>query len=231
MLQSLGEKLVGKFVVLDGPDGSGKGTQLQMLESGLTGLGLGVVRAKDPGGTAIGSRIRELVLGQDLTAMDIRCEALLFMASRAQLVAEVIRPALAEDRTVLCDRFISATFAYQGAAGLDMKQIRQLGDWAVGQTWPDVTVVLDVPAEVGLARVGRASRVQSRSPSAGQYTIFEDAVSDAMERRPLSFHRRVREIFRQLPALYPRPVVLVDGTGSVQEVHRVVLEALAGAGF
>lgn len=231
MLPRLAERLAGKFVVLDGPDGSGKGTQLQMLESGLMGVGGKVVRAKDPGGTAIGSRIRQLVLGQDLTTMDIHCEALLFMASRAQLVAEVVRPALAEGRTVLCDRFISATFAYQGAAGLDRKQIRQLGDLSVGRTWPDITIVLDVPAEVGLARVGRAQGGPSSSPSAGQYTIFEDAVGDAMERRPVSFHRRVREIFRQLPEFYPRLVVLVDGTGSVPEVHQAVLEALAGADF
>jgi len=231
MLQRVADKLAGKFIVLDGPDGAGKGTQLQMLAAELSKAGLDIVRAKDPGGTEIGDRIRHVLLGCDLDNMDPRCEALLFMASRAQLVAQVIRPALADGKTVLCDRFISATFAYQGAAGVDLDQVRQLADLSVGQTWPDITVVLDVPAELGLARVGRSANSKKKADPPGQHTMFADAVNDAMERRPIAFHRRVRRIFTQLPKLYPRPVVLLDATASPDQVHKQLLEVLASADF
>jgi dTMP kinase len=199
--------LAGKFIVIDGPDGSGKGTQLKRLAGVIEADGGRVCRARDPGGTEIGERIRHILLDFDLAKMDATCETLLFMASRAQLVADVVRPALAAGETVLCDRFISATCAYQGAAGMPQNRIVELGRQAVGDTWPDLTVVLDVPAEVGLGRI--RSRAQ-----------------DAMEERGIAFHRRVRELFRALPAVYPRPVVIVDGDRDVHAVWRDVEEAV-----
>ena len=152
---TLKEKLTGKFLVFDGPDGSGKGTQIRLLAGALTRHGLEVVLAKDPGGTEIGDRIREVLLRHDLSKMDVRCETLLFMASRAQLVSEVIEPAVKAGKVVLCDRFISATCAYQGAAGYEIDRIIQLGYFAVGQTWPQLTLVVDVPVEEGFRRTGR----------------------------------------------------------------------------
>lgn len=113
----------GKFIVIDGPDGSGKGVQLDRLAAAVAAAGGTVCRARDPGGTVIGDRIRHVLLDFDLSGMDKRCETLLFMASRAQLVTEVIRPALAAGQTVLCDRYISATCAYQGAAGMEPAEI------------------------------------------------------------------------------------------------------------
>lgn len=218
MLRQLADKLPGTFLVLDGPDGAGKTSRLDQLEAELTGAGAAVVRAVDPGGTAIGDKIRHILLeGKDLEAMDARCEALLFMASRAQLVAQVVRPALAAGKIVLCDRFISATMAYQGAVGIDPEQIRRLGEFAVGQTWPDLTVVLDVPAEIGLERAGRLARTSPASEP------------DAMERRSIEFHQRVAETFRQLPKLYPTPVVLVDAGGDEQQVHQALIEAIVHA--
>lgn len=221
----LRDKLLGKFIVFDGPDGCGKTTQLQRFADDLTTGGGNVTRTRDPGGTDIGERIRAILLGDSLNNMAIQCETLLFMASRAQLVSEVIAPALESDRTVLCDRFISSTCAYQGAVGHDIQQVIALGRAAVGDAWPDLTCVLDLPAEVGLQRARRRSRESAGSdPSQSQ-------PGDAMEARSLDFHRRVREIFRQLPELYPKPVVIVDADGTVEEVYDRIIEALSDAGL
>jgi dTMP kinase len=224
--------LSGKFIVVDGPDGCGKGTQLQRLEEWITAGGGQCVRAKDPGGTAIGDRIRHVLLGYDLSEMDARCEALLFMASRAQLVAEVVRPAQAEGKTVLGDRFISATCAYQVAAGFPREEIIQLGGLAVGDTWPNMTIVLDVPPEVGFERTGRTPQraaKRARGDNADQLPMFDDAHLDAMERRSLEFHRRVRALFRELPSFYPAPVEVLDATRDPGAVFEGLLEALRRA--
>ncbi|MCP4250363.1 MAG: dTMP kinase [bacterium] len=225
----LAEKLAGKFIVFDGPDGCGKGTQLDLLERRLTDGGCRVVRGKDPGGTVIGDRIRQVVLGYDLSEMDVHCETLLFMASRAQLIGEVVRPAVAEGKTVLCDRFVSATCAYQGAQGYDARRVLELAPYAIGDCWPDVTVVLDLDAETGFARTGRKPHHvgKNRKRHAGQQQMFDGVQTDAMEARPIEFHRRVRENFVKLPEIYPRPVVVVDARVEPEAVHTEVLEALA----
>jgi dTMP kinase len=224
--------LSGKFIVIDGPDGAGKGTQIERLKSLISERGGEWVYAKDPGGTPIGDRIRHVLLGYDLSEMDPHCEALLFMASRAQLVAEVVRPAVAAGKTVVGDRFISATCAYQVAAGFPRDEVISLGRLAVGSTWPDLTIVLDVPPEVGFERTKRSpktSRRPRKSANSDQLNMFADAQVDAMERRPLDFHRRVRENFRDLPSFYPAPVVVVDGTPAPDAVFAVIQEALERA--
>lgn len=221
--------LDGKFIVLDGPDGSGKGTQLAKLEALVAAAGGRPVRAKDPGGTAIGDRIRHLLLDHDLSTMDPHCEALLFMASRAQLVAEVVRPALAAGATVLGDRFISATCAYQVAAGFPRDLVIQLGRLAVGDTWPHLTLILDVPPEIGFERTGRRSHHTSKRSAAGQMAMFDGAAPDAVESRPLEYHRRVRELFRELPDAYPAPAVILDGSAAPDAVFARVQEALRRA--
>lgn len=230
--------LRGKFLVIDGPDGSGKGTQLDRLQAWLTAAGGDCLRARDPGGTEISDRIRHVLLDFDLSAMDPRCEALLFMASRAQLVGEVIRPALAAGRTVLCDRFISATCAYQVAAGFPRDEVLALGRLAVGDTWPHLTLVLDLPPEVGFQRTGRKpqrtggrGRIggRGRTTNAGQVPLFEGSTADAMERRPLAYHRRVRELFRELPGVYPAPVAVINADRDPDAVFRDVQEAVRHA--
>lgn len=218
-----------KFIVFDGPDGGGKSSQIARAEAWLTERGMRVCRARDPGGTPIGDRIRHILLGYDLSAMHPRCEALLFMASRAQLVAEVIAPALERGQTVLCDRFISATCAYQGAVGVPAEDIIQLGRLAVGAAWPDLTLILDVPPDIGFQRTGRKPHHAGSRADAGQLTMFDGAAADAMERRPIEFHRRVQALFKQLPGAYPGEVKVIDASRSADEVWLDVAEALTHA--
>jgi len=225
-------KLHGKFIVFDGVDGSGKGAQIQLLTEALTAQGIEFVTARDPGGTPVGDRIRHVLLDYDLSKMDARCEALLFMASRAQLVREVIAPALSKNAACICDRYVSATCAYQGSAGFDPRKVIELARFAIGDTWPHLTVVLDLAPKSGFERTGRktqAARKRSNAGTHGQPMLFHDVHTDAMEARPMEFHERVRQMFLELPSYYPAPVAIVDGSGTVEEVHARVMEALADA--
>ncbi len=220
--------LCGKLIVFDGPDGAGKSTQRKLLADALEAAGADVVSCRDPGGTEIGDRVRSVLLDHDLSVMDVACETLLFMASRAQLVSEVIRPALSADRTVLCDRFVTSTCAYQGAAGYDPKAVIDLARFAIGDVWPALTLIIDVDPDEGFKRIGRKPHHagKNRRRSSGEATLFDGGQPDAMEARPVEFHRRVREMFLGLYEYYPTPVVTVDGRGDVQTVHRLVLEEL-----
>ncbi len=225
------ERLRGRFIVFDGPDGCGKTTQRDRLGKRLAKAGGDVVLGKDPGGTDFGNMIRSILLDHDLSTMDVRCETFLFMASRAQLVGEVISPALRAGKTVLCDRFISSTCAYQVAAGYDVARVLELGRYAVEDCWPDLTIVLDVTAEHGFERTGRQPKHagKNRSRHAGQGLLIEDVQHDAMEARPIDFHRRVREAMLRLPEVYPKPVAILDGSGTPEEVHARVWEAVRRA--
>ncbi len=232
------ESLAGKFIAFDGPDGCGKTTQRGLLARHLESQGLSVVTCKDPGGTLIGDRVRHILLDYDLSEMDVRCETLLFMASRAQLVGELVEPALAQNKVVLCDRFVSATCAYQGAAGYDVRRIIDLAPFAVGNTWPDLTVILDVDVETGFARTGRrpSHTGKNRKRAAGQHSMFDDARTDAMEARSIEFHRKVRQNFlslehKQAPRStcdYPGLVTVIDTTrfSGPEDVHQEVLRLL-----
>jgi dTMP kinase len=226
------DRLRGRFLVFDGPDGSGKSTQRERFGGRLEAAGGKVVHAKDPGGTAYGDMIRSILLDHDLAKMDVRCETFLFMASRAQLVGEVIEPALRASKIVLCDRFISSTCAYQVAAGYDLQRVIELGRYAVGDTWPDLTIVVDVAPELGFERTGRQAHHAGRKRAdVGQAMLIGGARTDAMEARPLEFHRRVREALLSLPDVYPKPVIVVDGAGGPDEVHARVWEAVSRAAF
>ncbi len=215
-MSDLAKKLAGKFVVLDGPDGSGKSTQLSLLRDHLTALGAEVECVRDPGGTAVGDKIREILLDRGNRRLTATCEMMLFMASRSQLVAEKIKPALQARKVVLCDRFISATVAYQGASGVAAETIIEIGEAAVEGLWPDLTIVLDVPAEVGLKRAG-----QRQDRTGGK--------TDRMETRNLSYHRAVRRNFKQLHECYPRPVADVRANRDAKVVFRDVLAELERA--
>ncbi|MHC4562457.1 MAG: dTMP kinase [Planctomycetota bacterium] len=206
-LTTLATKLAGKFIVLDGPDGAGKSTQLALLADVLEAGGLMVRRLRDPGGTEIGDRVREILLDRAHETMNVECELMLYMASRAQLAHELIRPALAAGQCVLCDRFISSTIAYQGAGGADVDTIRRIGQAAVGETWPNLTIILDLDAEAGLSRVGDAP--------------------DRVEAKGAEFHSKVRDMFLRQAADEPGRVVVVDGGGTIEQTHQRIVEAVA----
>jgi dTMP kinase len=161
--------------------------------------------------------------------MDVNCEAMLFMASRAQLVTEVIRPALAAGKTVLCDRFVSSTCAYQGAAGYDPRRVIELARFAIGDCWPHVTVLLDIDPEIGFRRIGRKPHHsgKNRKRAAGESTLIEGTGTDAMEARPIEFHRRVRRLFQEIHAYYPTPVISVDASADAETVYQRILEGLS----
>jgi len=210
-------KLAGKFIVIDGPDGAGKTTQVDNVAGVLDDAGARVVTVRDPGGTDIGEQIRRVLLDPANTAMDVTTEMLLYQASRAQLVAERIRPALSAGATVLSDRFIGSTCAYQGlAGGLAIETILQVGRVAIGDCWPHLTILLDLPAEAGLARNGVGP-------------------PDRMEAKSVEFHRKVRRMYQRFAREGPRfadgsavPGLfeLVDATGSVDQVQQRILEVL-----
>lgn len=195
---------MSRFLVFEGGEGSGKSTQAARLAARL-----GAVLTHEPGGTSVGARIRSLVLdaGGVGTALDVRAEALLMAADRAQHVAEVIRPALARGDDVVSDRFTGSTLAYQGfARGLSVDELARLSAWAAGGLAPDVVILLDVAAEVAASR--------------------RKAVPDRMEAAGDDFHRRVAEGYRSLAAADPARWRVVDGSGSVEDVESLVLAAL-----
>jgi dTMP kinase len=226
-------KLAGKFIVLDGPDGCGKTTQLKLLGEWLDAQGIEVVQTGDPGGTTIGNQISDLLKYNAKGHMDAQTEALLFMASRAQLVAEVIRPALEAGKAVLCDRYISSTCAYQGSSGYPVESIMELGQLAVGDIWPDLTIIADISAEEGRARTGHKpyQKTKVNHKDAFQSYLFPNVVPDRFDSRTLEYHRRVRKWFLELGKYYPGTVEVVDGSGSVDDVHAAVVEVVRRGGW
>lgn len=228
------EKLQGKFVVLDGPDGCGKTVQLQLLAEYLTNCGLDVVKTTDPGGTAIGNQISNLLKYDAKGVMGVNTEVMLFMASRAQLVMEIVKPAIEKDRTVLCDRFISATCAYQGSSGYPADKVIELGKFAVGDVWPNLTIIIDIPVEQGLERTGRKPKQKTKinHKDAYQVYLFKNAVVDRFDSRPLVYHRKVRKGFLRLAEYYPGIVKIVDGSeGNVESVHEKIKQVILEAEF
>jgi dTMP kinase len=199
----------GWLVTIEGPDGSGKTLHARRLFDLAVGSGVPVVLAREPGGTAAGERIREIVLVDRDVRIDPRADALLFSAARAQHVSEIIEPALAEGRLVVCDRFADSTLAYQGyGRGLPIDELAVLQHFATAGLRPDLTILLDLPAEVGLARKQDAEQLR-----------FEAAFD-------VDFHRRVREGFLELARAEPDRFAVVDATGDEDRVFAAVSGAL-----
>jgi len=195
------------FFSIDGGDGTGKSTQVALLCEWLRGLGHDVVACRDPGSTPLGEAVRGLLLDRDDLAIDRRSEMLLYMAARAQLVEEVIRPALAAGRTVVSDRYLLANVVYQGhGGGLDVETLWEVGRVATGGLMPDLTIVLDMPAEAAAARLERRL--------------------DRMEQQGDAFHARVREGFLAEAARDPSRMVVVDAARSMAEVQADVQAAV-----
>lgn len=200
------------FITFEGPEGGGKSTQLRLLAAALREHGYEVVVTREPGGTPIGDAIRQLLLAtNESQPVGARTEALLFAAARAQLVDDVIRPALARGAIVLSDRFGDSTLAYQvGGRRLPEPAIRQLLEFATGGLTPDLTFLLDLGVEAGRRRKARE-------------------VADRLEREEAEFHERVRAAYLELAAREPQRFVLVDATRPVEEIARTIRQRVDAA--
>ncbi|MEW6338609.1 MAG: dTMP kinase [Acidobacteriota bacterium] len=204
----------GRFITFEGVEGSGKTTQVAALGRFLAARGVSVHATREPGGTALGERLRDVLLDPASDPIPL-AELLMLEAARSQLVNRVVLPALDAGDWVLSDRFSDSSLAYQGAArGLGWERVRALNEAACGGLAPDRTLVLDLPVEEALARA------RSRVSTTAANRRFEDEA--------LGFHRRVARAFRDLAVEEPERVVVVDASGTAEEVHEAVLAALAG---
>jgi len=203
------ERLPGRFIVLEGGEGSGKSTQVGMLASWLRSQGREVTVAREPGTTPLGERIRSTVLGKAELEVPARSELFLMLAARAAFVDQVVTPALRRGEVVISDRFEMSTFAYQGAGrGLPLDEVRSINSFATGGCRPDLTLLLDVDPGEGARRQGR----QGKSP-------------DRLEAEAADFHERVRAGYRALAAEDPAAII-VPADPPAAEVHRMIREAV-----
>ena len=204
----------GLFISLEGGEGAGKSTQMafvqQRLQQHLKSLGKTLHVTREPGGTELSEQIRELLLDHRQTAMDSDTELLLMFAARAQHLAQLIRPALAAGDWVLCDRFTDATYAYQGGGrGIDTARIAALEDWVQGELRPDLTLLLDLPVDVGMARAGERGEL------------------DRFEREQQAFFERVRQTYRDRAAAEPGRYRIIDAAQNIEQVQAQIDAVLA----
>jgi dTMP kinase len=206
--------MTGLFITAEGIEGSGKTTQIQLLDRLIRASGHNTVLTKEPGGTGLGERVRAILLDPQEEGMDARTELFLYAASRRQHVVELIRPSLERGAIVLCDRFTDATLAYQGFGRLlDLDRLRSINDWATNGTAPDVTLIFDVPEALGLERAKARNR------------MLDLQRESRLEGEDMRFHRRVREGYLALAAENPQRYAVIDARGSVEEVFaRTVAE-------
>ena len=200
----------GKFITFEGSEGCGKSTQSRLLYQYLKNKGYNVVYLREPGGTKIGEKIRKILLAPKNHISPI-CETFLYMAARAQLVSEIIRPALSKRKVVICDRFLDSTVAYQGfGLGMDIKFIKYMGNFATEGINPDLTILMDLPLKSGLAH-----RKYSK---------------DRIERRSLTYHSRVRKGYLELAHLEPKRIKVVkvdtDKNKTQEKIRKLVLNKI-----
>lgn len=205
----------GKLITFEGSEGSGKSTQIELVRRYLQKKKRKVLFLREPGGVNISEKIRDILLDAGNAAMGDECETLLYMAARAQLVAEAVIPALKKGTIVLCDRFLDSTVAYQGyGSGVDLRFIKEAGRFATQGVKPDLTFFFDIDAHEGLSRIQRPK--------------------DRIERRTLAYHKRVREGYAQLARREPKRIKLIKVNASKEEIHLVVrkhVDGLLGHGY
>ncbi|MCX7853370.1 MAG: dTMP kinase [Caldilineales bacterium] len=202
------------FITFEGIEGSGKTTQMQLLRDWLQARGEQVLATREPGGTAIGDRIRAILLDPNHTEMAAETEILLYSAARAQIVRQIIRPHLEQGWIVLCDRFFDSTLAYQGyGRGLPLNILRDITAFATGGLVPDLTFYLDLPVEVGLRR-------KAQTPA--EWTRFEAET--------LAFHRRVRKGYLELAAAEPRRWVVLDAGQPAELIQETIRQEVLARG-
>lgn len=199
--------LHGKFIAFEGPDGSGKSTQMARLAKFARSHGLTVVEVREPGGTSVGEQIRGVLLDPANTDMTVLCEMMLYMASRSQLVEQIVAPALDRGDLVLADRFVASTCAYQGTAGgLAMREILEVAAVATGHRMPDLNVIFDVDEATAAKRL--------------------NPLLDRMEQKGAEFHRRVRDGYQKLASEDPRHFILIDATLDEDTVSETAMKAI-----
>lgn len=204
---------MGIFLTLEGIEGVGKTSNLHFIQGLLEEAGHQCVITREPGGTQLGEALRELLLSHSDDNMSPDAELLMMFAARAEHLNKVIRPALAEGKTVICDRFTEATYAYQGGGRqLDMDKISELERWVQGQLRPDLTVILDAPVEIGRSRAGRRSE------------------PDRIEKEHNDFFQRVRDAYIDLSRRYPQRICLIDASVQLSAVQQQIRDKLAEYG-
>ena len=204
------KQLTGKFIVIDGPDGCGKSTQVKLLVDWLAKQDIDVVSFREPGATAIGEKIRDILLNPEHKAMDTATEVMLYMAARVQLWNEKIAPALKANKCVVVDRWLSSTCAYQGhAGGFGMDKVIKLAADCLEKPWPDLTIILDVDSATA------ATRLKSNL--------------DRMEQKGDSYHKKVRDGFLKI-AKQQKNFVVVNATDNIDAVHKKVTDIVEKSG-
>jgi dTMP kinase len=202
-----GAPTVGTFIAFEGGEGTGKSTQSKALKEWLEARGEKVVLSREPGGTDLGKDLRKILLGHETGEISPRAEALLYAADRAHHVFSVIRPALAEGKVVITDRYFDSSIAYQGAGRvLAPGEVARISRWATESLFPTLTIVIDLPAEIGIGRLKNRDR---------------------LEAEPLAFHERVRQEFLQIARLDPERYLVVDGTQSIDAIHNEITKRIA----
>lgn len=200
----------GKFITVEGQDGAGKSTNIEVIQRYLDQQGIDYIQSREPGGTRLGEKIRELLLNTADGYLGDKAELLLVFAARAQHLEEVIQPAIEQGQWVLCDRFTDATYAYQGGGrGLSVDDIAQLEQNVQGNLRPDMTILLDVPVEIGV------SRAEQRSEP------------DRFEQQQLSFKKRVRDCYLARAKSEPNRIKLVDASQSLEVVQKKILSLMS----
>ncbi|WP_291633335.1 dTMP kinase [Clostridium sp.] len=198
----------GMLIALEGPDGSGKTTQIELLEKHLKELGYEVVRTREPGGTEISEKVRDIILDNANSGMSYICEALLYAASRAQLVSEVIKPALRAGKMVICDRFVYSSMVYQGIGrGLGMDRIKSINEAALDGLEADLTFMITIPYEEGLKR----KKMQG--------------TLDRLENSGNEFHKKVFEGYLDICKIYGK-IEVIDGNRNANEIHKDIIKVI-----
>ncbi len=212
---------MGQFITFEGVEGCGKTTQIRLLAEALRQTGKTVILTREPGGCPISDKIRHILLDAENSSMTPAAELLLYAAARAQHIAEVIAPALSSGSIVLCDRFIDATVAYQGyGRALDLQQITLLNTMVASGYRPDLTILLDCPAETGLKRA--IDRIEKNS--ADDATTLRE---ERFEKESIDFHKRVREGYLNLAQQESDRFVVIDGGGGIKETAEMILSSVA----